>query len=130
MADLQVQKRLTYIFITHNLSVVKHISDHILVMYSGCMVETCPSEDLFETPLHPYTKGLLSAIPIPALRAGRGRELLMGEASSHVDPPPGCRFAGRCKYARNLCRGETPAVEEIVPGHFAACHFVRDINRI
>jgi peptide/nickel transport system ATP-binding protein len=130
MADLQKERGLTYLFITHNLSVVKHISDHILVMYSGCMVETCPSDDLFEAPLHPYTKGLLSAIPVPSLRAIHKRELLMGEASSPIDPPPGCRFANRCKYERKRCRAETPPAEEILPGHFVSCHFVREINHL
>ena len=128
LRDLQKEKNLTYMFITHDLSVVKHISDDILVMYVGSMVEKCPADDLFERQLHPYTKGLLSAIPIPNIDLEKKRIILQGEISSPIDPKPGCRFAKRCPYATDRCRSETPAWEEVLPKHFAACHHVREIN--
>ena len=128
LQDLQEEKKLTYIFITHDLSVVKHISDDILVMYLGTVVEKSPSDDLFEEPLHPYTKGLLSAIPVPSIDVKRERILLQGELSSPVNPKPGCRFAGRCPYATDKCRTESPVLEEIKPDHFVSCHHVREIN--
>ena len=128
MMDLQAERGLTYIFITHNLSVVKHISSDIMVMYSGCLAEKCPCDDLFEHPLHPYTKGLLSAIPIPSLHVRRERIHLDGEVTSPVNPAPGCRFAARCKYATEECRASMPPSEEVMPGHFVACHHVREIN--
>ena len=128
MADLQKQRELTYIFITHNLSVVKHISDDILVMYCGCIAEKCECDDLFDHPLHPYTKGLLSAIPIPNLHYKRERVLLEGEIVSPVNPAPGCRFAGRCPYACDRCRSESPEAREVLPNHFVACHRAEEIN--
>lgn len=130
LQDLQEEKKLTYIFITHDLSVVKHISDDIMVMYLGTVVEKSPADDLFERPLHPYTKGLLSAIPIPSIDVKRERILLQGELSSPVDPKPGCRFAGRCPYATEQCRTHTPELEEVKPGHFVACHRVGEIENI
>ena len=128
LQDLQEAHGLTYIFITHDLSVVKHISDDILVMYVGSMVEKCPADDLFERQLHPYTKGLLSAIPIPNIDLEKKRVILQGEISSPINPKPGCRFAKRCPYATDRCRCETPAWEEVLPRHFVACHHVREIN--
>lgn len=128
LQDLQEQHGLTYMFITHDLSVVRHISNEIMVMYVGCMVEKSPAKELFKYPLHPYTKGLLSAIPIPNIRHKRKRIIMKGELTSPVDPKPGCRFANRCPYAKDVCRQEQPAYEEIMPGHFTACHFVREIN--
>ncbi len=128
LADLQKQKNLTYIFVTHNLSVVKHISDDILVMYCGCLVEKSGADELFERPLHPYTKGLLSAIPVPSLRIKRERVLLKGEIQSPINPKPGCRFCSRCIYASDLCATADPETEEVLPGHFVACHRVREIN--
>ena len=128
MADLQKQRDLTYIFITHNLSVVKHISDDIMVMYCGCIAEKCECDDLFDHPLHPYTKGLLSAIPIPNLHYKRERVLLEGEIVSPVNPAPGCRFAGRCPYACERCRSESPEAREVLPEHFVACHRAEEIN--
>lgn len=101
LQDLQEQKNLSYIFVTHDMSVVKHISDDILVMYVGSMVEKCPSKRLFQAPLHPYTKGLLSAIPVPSIRRKRSRIIMQGELTSPVDPKPGCRFANRCPYAKD-----------------------------
>ena len=128
LQDLQEQRGLTYLFITHDLSVVKHISNSILVMYVGCVVEKSPSRELFEKPLHPYTKGLLSAIPVPTINRNKKRIIMQGEISSPVNPKPGCRFAVRCPYATEMCRKEQPALEEVLPGHFAACHHIREIN--
>lgn len=122
MADLQEERKLTYIFITHNLSVVKHISDDILVMYCGCVVEKARTAQLFSNPLHPYTRGLLSAIPVPSLRTARKKLLMTGEITSPINPSPGCRFASRCPYATEQCRAEMPALCEVEPGHIVACH--------
>ncbi len=128
LQDLQDQKGLTYIFVTHDLSVVRHISDDILVMYVGTMVEKCPAKRLFQNPCHPYTKGLLSAIPVPRLGREKKRIIMQGEISSPVDPEPGCRFAGRCPHAEEICRRESPAYEEIEPDHFVACHFCHKLH--
>ena len=128
LQDLQEERGLTYMFITHDLSVVKHISDDIMVMYVGCVVEKSPSKALFEKPLHPYTKGLLSAIPIPVINRDKKRVIMKGEISSPIDPKPGCRFATRCPFATDICHQQQPALEEVQPGHFAACHRVREIN--
>ncbi len=128
LQDLQEEHGLTYIFITHDLSVVKHISNDILVMYVGSMVEKCPADDLFERQLHPYTKGLLSAIPIPNIDIVKQRVILQGEISSPIDPKPGCRFARRCPHATEQCRTVTPEWEEVLPNHFVACHRVRELN--
>ena len=122
MADLQEERKLTYMFITHNLSVVKHISDDILVMYCGCVVEKARTAQLFSNPLHPYTRGLLSAIPVPSLRTARKKLLMTGEITSPINPSPGCRFASRCPYATEQCRAEMPALCEVEPGHIVACH--------
>lgn len=128
MQDLQQEREITYLFITHNLSVVKHISDDILVMYLGCMVEQCDSKELFRVQLHPYTKALLSAIPRANIHYKNERILLRGEISSPINPKPGCRFAPRCNYAKERCFQEFPQLEELLPGHRAACHFAREIN--
>ena len=128
LQDLQDERGLTYMFITHNLSVVKHISHAILVMYLGCEVEMCPSRELFKKPLHPYTKGLLSAIPIPSIHVKREEIIMRGEVTSPINPKPGCRFASRCPYAADMCHESLPAVEEVLPGHLCACHRVREIN--
>lgn len=128
LQDLQEERGYTYMFITHDLSVVRHISDEILVMYVGCMVEKSPAKELFETKYHPYTKGLLSAIPVPDITHKKERVILQGELSSPINPKPGCRFAPRCQYATERCHTEQPAFEEIQPGHFVACHNVREIN--
>ena len=130
MQDLQEQQHLTYLFITHNMAVVKHISDDILVMYLGTMVEKASSESMFRNRLHPYTKALLSAVPIPAVipKEQRRRELLKGEITSPVNPKPCCRFAARCPYATEVCHAQMPDYEEVLPNHFVACHHVREIN--
>ena len=128
MQDLQRDRHLTYIFITHNLAVVKHISDDIMVMYLGNMIEKAPKRELFKTPLHPYTQALLSAIPIPDIDVKKKRILLKGEITSPIDPKPGCRFAARCNYARPECFEKTPELREVAPQHYVACHFFDDLK--
>ena len=120
--DLQKQMGLTYIFITHDLSVVNHFADDIAVMYLGQLIEKAPSELLFDKPTHPYTQALLSAIPVPSLKKKRERIILKGEITSPINPKPGCRFAARCPYATDRCRSEEPVLREIEPNHFVACH--------
>ena len=122
MQDLQEKMGLTYIFITHDLSVVNHFANDIAVMYLGQLIEKAPSEMLFDRPTHPYTQALLSAIPVPSLKKRRERIILKGEISSPINPKPGCRFAARCPYATDRCRSEEPKLVEIEKGHFVACH--------
>lgn len=122
MQQLQKDRGLTYLFISHNLSVVKHISDRIAVMYLGRMVELADCKQLFKNPVHPYTKALLSAVPIPRLDVKTERILLEGDVPSPVNPAPGCRFAGRCAQCMERCTAEQPELREIEPGHFVACH--------
>ena len=122
MQDLQEHMGLTYIFITHDLSVVNHFANDIAVMYLGQLIEKAPSVTLFDNPVHPYTKALLSAIPVPSLRKKRQRVMLKGEISSPINPKPGCRFAVRCPYATDRCRTEEPKLVEIEKDHFVACH--------
>ncbi|MEY8368335.1 oligopeptide/dipeptide ABC transporter ATP-binding protein [Anaerovoracaceae bacterium 42-11] len=122
MMDLQDSMGLTYMFITHDLSVVRHISTHIAVMYLGQVVEYAPSQELFDDPKHPYTKALLSAIPIPDLAyRGKPRELIKGEITSPIDPKPGCRFATRCPYATEKCTGRNLELTNVGPEHQVAC---------
>ncbi len=122
LMDLQEEMHLTYLFITHDLSVVYHISDEIMVMYLGKCVEKAPANELFENPLHPYTQALLAAIPIPDISSrDKQRELLQGEVTSPVNPKPGCRFAARCPYASEACTKEDIPLKEVSPGHFVAC---------
>ena len=128
MQDLQEEHQLTYMFITHDMSVVRHISDDIMVMYLGMMVEFCDSEEIFHHRFHPYTKALLDAVPIPQVRAKKERKLIKGEITSPINPGDECRFAKRCPYADELCFHKTPVAEEICPGHFVACHHARKIN--
>lgn len=128
LRELQRARGLTYLFITHDLSVVKHISDDILVMYMGQMVEEAPSKELFRTPMHPYTQGLLSAIPVPNIHHKRRRVIMEGEITSPVNLKPGCRFAARCPHACNRCRQEQPALLELEPGHFVACHLALELR--
>lgn len=126
LMDLQEEMNLTYMFITHDLSVVKHISDDIAVMYLGMCVEKAPAKELFLKPLHPYTKALLSAIPIPdtAMR-NRKSEVIRGEVTSPINPKPGCRFAARCPFATEACFSDTPQLQELLPDHFVACHLCK-----
>jgi len=123
LQELQSTLGLTYLFISHDLSVVKHISNRVAVMYLGKIVETAPSLDLFKNPAHPYTKALLSAIPVPKLhRRNRERIILEGNVPSPIDPPPGCLFQGRCHSVMPKCREISPALKEISPGHQVACN--------
>lgn len=127
LEDLQDKFGLTYMFVTHDLSVVRLISDDICVMYLGQMVETCPSRELFRHPLHPYTQALISAVPTTDIHHKKERIILQGEITSPIDPKPGCRFAARCKYAGEKCH-EPQLLEEITPQHFVSCCKVREIN--
>lgn len=121
LQDLQEEFGLTYLFITHDLSVVKHFSDTIAVMYLGQLVEKAPADALFNNTMHPYSKALLSAIPIPSLKVKREKILLKGEISSPIDPAPGCRFAPRCPHAMDICTRENPQLLEIEKDHFVSC---------
>jgi len=126
LEDMQNELGLTYLFIAHDLSVVRHISDRIGVMYLGNMVELGESRELYANPLHPYTKTLLSAVPIPDPEVSRAKKriVLEGDIPSPMNPPSGCRFHTRCPYAQDICRKEVPAWREIEPEHFAACHIL------
>ena len=128
MQDLQKERQLTYMFITHNLSVVKHISNDINVMYLGMLVEKADSKELFHSQYHPYTKALISAIPGIKREKKRERIILKGEITSPIDPPNACRFATRCIYAREECFNSCPKLEEVSKNHFVACHFTKEIN--
>ena len=121
MQDLQKEFHLTYMFITHDLSVVYHISDEIMVMYLGQVIEKAPAEKLFANPVHPYTQALLSAIPVPSLHDRRERVLMTGELTSPIDPPAECRFSNRCRFATDHCREAEPQLLEVEPGHFVSC---------
>lgn len=129
LMDLQDEFGLTLMFVTHDLSVVRHISDTIGVMYLGQMVETCSTEELFENQLHPYTKALLSAIPSVDIHKKNKRILLKGELVSPINPKPGCRFAARCPYATEKCKNPQ-TLEEVCPGHFVSCCRVRELNNL
>lgn len=129
LMDLQESEGLTYMFITHDMSVVKHISDNICVMYLGQLIETCKSDELFENTLHPYSKALLSAIPTVDIHAEKKRIPLNGEIVSPIDPKPGCRFAARCPHATEECN-KPQILEEVIPGHFVSCCKVREINNL
>ena len=124
MQDLQKELGLTYIFITHDLSVVKHISDEICVMYLGQIVEQAPAKELFRKPTHPYTQALLSAIPRPKVPRSTNRIILKGELSSPIEPKPGCRFAPRCIYAKDICFKDNPPKIQLDETHFVCCHCV------
>jgi oligopeptide transport system ATP-binding protein len=126
LIKLQKDMNLTYLFIAHDLSMVKHISDRVAVMYLGTVVELASSKELYANPLHPYTQALLSAIPIPDpdIEKSRQRILLEGDVPSPINPSAGCRFKGRCKYAKEICGSEMPLFREVGPDHFVACHIV------
>jgi len=127
LEDLQKEIGLTYLFIAHDLSMVKHISDRIGVMYLGKMMELCSSEKLYEKPLHPYTQALLSSIPIPDPKKTKesNRIVLEGDVKSPIDPPEGCRFHSRCRHKIDICTEVTPPLIEVEPEHFVACHLVK-----
>ncbi|WP_410207601.1 ABC transporter ATP-binding protein [Fusobacterium sp.] len=130
MKDLQEEFKLTYMFITHDLSVVKHFSDDIAVMYLGQLVEKAPSKQLFKNPIHPYTKALLSAIPVANIDKKMERIRLEGEITSPINPEKGCRFAKRCIYAKDICRQQDPKLQEVGDGHFYACHLADKLGFI
>jgi oligopeptide/dipeptide ABC transporter ATP-binding protein len=131
LEDLQDEFGLTYVFVAHDLSVVRHVSDRIAVMYLGKIMELSPSEDLYAKPIHPYTAALLSAIPIPDPRENRRRDRIVvgGEPPSPVDPPPGCVFHTRCPRAQDICRTEVPRLSDYGDGHLAHCHFPLNVTR-
>jgi peptide/nickel transport system ATP-binding protein len=128
MLDLQEELGLTYLFVAHDLSVVRHISDRVAVMYVGRIVETAKTEELFARPLHPYTEALLSAVPKPDPRLRSERIVLQGEVADPANPPPGCYFNPRCAYATDECRSQTPRQREIAPEHFVSCHRAEDLT--
>ncbi|MFI5370713.1 MAG: ABC transporter ATP-binding protein [Candidatus Eisenbacteria bacterium] len=127
LRDLQRRMGLTYLFVAHDLSVVEHISDRVAVMYLGQVVELAASRDLYRAPCHPYTLALLLAIPVPDPTRRRRRVVLGGDVPSPAQPPGGCRFHPRCFMAREVCRSEAPALREVRPGHWSACHFADEV---
>ena len=126
MNELQERLDLTYLFISHDLSVVRHVSDTIAVMYLGKIIELSDYKTIFEDPKHPYTQALLSAIPIPKVGANRERMILEGDVPSPIDPPPGCRFYGRCPYKKDICKERDPELLNIGENRYVACHFVKN----
>ena len=129
LMDLQSEFELTYLFVAHDLSVVKQISDRVVVMYVGKIVEMANTEEMFTNPKHPYTEALLAAVPVPDPRARRqDRKLLQGEVANPANPPSGCYFHPRCPYVQDVCRTETPSLQEVSPGHYASCHRVQELE--
>jgi peptide/nickel transport system ATP-binding protein len=128
LRDLQDEFGLSYLFIAHDLNVVKHVSDRVAVMYVGRLVETAPTRELFANPKHPYTEALLSAVPKSEPDEVRERIILAGEIPNPANPPAGCYFHPRCRYAQDVCRIEAPRWEEVAPEHFAACHFAKQLG--
>lgn len=130
MQDLQEEFGLTYIFITHDMSVVKHISDNILVMYMGTPFEFAESKELFKNQYHPYTKALLSAVPVPSIKYKKKPDLLKGEISSPINPQPGCRFALRCSHRQDVCLQQNNPLMELSPNHFVSCARACELNTV
>jgi peptide/nickel transport system ATP-binding protein len=128
LLDLQEKLKLTYLFVAHDLSVVKHISERVAVMYVGRIVETAPTEELFAAPRHPYTEALMSAVPKPDPRLRSERIVLQGEVADPANTPSGCYFHPRCKYAQAVCREKPPVQEEIAPNHFVRCHRATELS--
>ena len=128
MLELQEQLKLTYLFVAHDLSVVKHISDRVAVMYVGKIVETAPSEELFQAPRHPYTAALLSAVPVADPRVRSQMTPLEGEVPSPANPPSGCHFHPRCPFATDQCRQQVPTLEEVSPNHWVSCHRAQELQ--
>ena len=128
LKEMQEKMGLTYLFVAHDLSVVAHTCDRVAVMYVGKIVEMASTAEIFSSPKHPYTEALMSAIPLPDPRPREKRVLLTGEVANPANPPSGCYFHPRCKYAKEICSAQEPALEEITPGHFAKCHFARELS--
>ena len=128
LQDLQQELNLTYLFVAHDLSVVKHISDRVAVMYVGKLVEMAETDELFAAPRHPYTAALLSAVPEPDPRTRMERVILQGEVANPADPPPGCYFHPRCSYSVDSCSTESPSLQEISPAHFVSCHRAEELE--
>jgi oligopeptide transport system ATP-binding protein len=128
LADLQERFGLTYLFISHDLGVVAHVSDRVAVMYLGQIVELAGSETLYRQPLHPYTQALLSAVPVPDPALKGERIILRGDVPSPIDPPPGCRFHTRCLFAKEVCRKRVPSFREVADGHWVACFFAGSVG--
>ncbi|MCR4427604.1 MAG: ATP-binding cassette domain-containing protein, partial [Firmicutes bacterium] len=127
LQNLQREFGLTYVFIAHDLSVVKHISDRVAVMHLGKIVELAGKDELYERPQHPYTEALLSAIPVPDPKLQRKRILLEGDVPSPINPPPGCRFHTRCRYVQDICKREEPSFIDLGQGHYCACHIRKEL---
>ncbi len=128
LKDIQAERGLAYLFISHDLRIVRHISDRVAVMYLGSIAELAPAEQLYRTPKHPYTEALLSAIPKSHPGETKARIVLPGDVPNPANPPSGCTFNPRCRYAQDICRVEKPPLREIAPGHFAACHFAETLE--
>jgi peptide/nickel transport system ATP-binding protein len=128
LQELQEELGLTYLFVAHDLSVVRHISDRVAVMYVGKIVEVSPVDELFENPLHPYTETLLSAVPVPDPKRKKKRGVLWGEVADPANAPSGCAFHPRCAYVQDVCREEIPELREIEPGHLSRCHFAETLQ--
>jgi len=128
LEELQEQLDLTYLFVAHDLSVVRHIADRVTVMYVGKIVELGETEEVFNNPKHPYTEALLLSVPLPDPKARRERFILEGEVASPANPPSGCYFHPRCQYAQDVCRTESPVLEEIEPKHFVSCHRAKELT--
>ena len=128
LEDLQEQLNLTYLFVAHDLSVVRHISDRVAVMYVGKIVELGNSEDIFDSPKHPYTSALLSSVPIPDPRLRAERIILRGEVANPANPPSGCYFHPRCEYAVDQCKTDEPTLEEIEPGRWVSCWRAKELD--
>lgn len=130
LIELQQKLALTYLFVAHDLSVVKHISDRVAVMYVGQIVELTTTEKLFAAPKHPYTEALMSAVPKPDPRLRSSRIVLSGDVADPANPPAGCYFHPRCSYATDICRQQTPTLTEIEPGHYVSCHRARELSLV
>lgn len=131
LKDLQRDKNLTYLFIAHDLSMVKYISDRVAVMYLGDLVELTESDELYDNPLHPYTEALMSAVPIadPKSESTKNRIKLEGDLPSPINPPNGCKFSTRCRYVKDRCKQERPQIREVESGHYVSCHFYKEVKK-
>jgi peptide/nickel transport system ATP-binding protein len=128
LRDLQERFSLTYLFVAHDLSVVRHISERVAVMYVGKLVEMAETEDLYHGPLHPYTEALIASVPKPDPRLEKQRVVLPGEVANPASPPSGCYFHPRCRYAQEICAIEEPSLREVRDGHFVSCHLAEDLS--